>query len=368
MRHDGVRPRLAPNDAAEFRVYQNVRVQNRVGLNLAHRQVVGVDVVERLAEQHRLDALHVHRAVGDAFSVPPMRHGIAGDVAERQFVFVNVPAQHLAGAAIARIPDLHCLCDAVVVNVRFDVADIEVDKLRRLERIRRKRDGLSVARQPLFILNHDGVGGQVLDFLPVPPVIAGHFHEVGTGHAVMEIRHKPGLFDGRGFGIEEEILRLARLDADLAARLGALHLDIVRLDRDLHHLPGLRVGHRHEVRLLVFVAGQNLNVRILHHQGQLLAAQARMAADVGLWRRVPVVPDDAVAEREAVMRGIVKRAIPVVVPEKHVVGIVGRLLGELLVLLRLRLIHDHLVRRGEHAHDARQYPRHGVAEVAGNDR
>ena len=354
---DRVGARALPDDAAELGAGQDVRVLNGARVNLAHRQVGGVEVVQRLPGEDGLDLLDFGGACRRAIRRPHMRDRVARDVGERQVIIPLLMLEHLARALVARVPDADRLGHAIVIHVGADVALVEVNEVLRLELGR-------PLRQPIAAVDpHIKVGAAAGFKIGHNVRVKPHFDEVRSGLELVQVGAKACVVGVHGLLVNEEVFRTQRRHHQPPALVGALQLDVKGRHLHVNHLAGRRVGHRHGVRFRVLRLLNDLHFRVIQHLLERRERHAGMHRHLALFGHVPGGIGNGIAKLEGIEGRIVKDAVAVVEAEEQVIDVIGRLRRALHVLFRLRLKLGHRVGIGEHPHDAREHPRDGVLYV-----
>ena len=358
QRGRGSRSLLVIDRRAESRRAQSFRIDNGALFGRRHRIIVPIGIVEELAGQNRLDPLQVLGVVKDGAGFPLMRDGLAGDVRERNVVLPDFPIQKLTRTRAAGIKGPDRLGNAVTVHVHLDVALVQLNQHHRLVADHVGQHSIVVSGYVLLPRGREAIDRKVLNQLPVK----AHLDQVGTGH-VLRMRQEPCILDAGGLPVQQQFLDA--LDLQPAIAKDALDLDVKGLDRHFHELAG-RGRRKHHLGLAVLL-GDDLDILIRLKDRNLLLGQAGMLGVFTLLFLVPPMLDDAIGEKERVVRGVPQGAISLVVTHENEVHVVRGLLRKRLVAGLLCLVYGHSIGGREYPDDAGQHPADGVGNVAGND-
>ena len=326
-----------------------LRLQHRVGI--AHRAlldnrlkvVLPIEIVECLARQHRLDALDILDIVEQASAFPSMRDNLRRDVRKRIFAdrligqdgVVTAPARH---ADAAKLGDPV----AVIVNTALNLEIL--DTLRRLVANVQTMPPAAPVRIACVVLflgdsrkGRDGV--HLLAIIPHRDQIRPRFRPAAMDD---ELR----ILNRGGVRIDAEFLRRHRHDGQGALRHRALDLD--RVQHRARHEHGREFARQRLAGVL-----QDLNARIGRQLRESLVRQPRMRGKLDPLRRLPPMLDDAIAQQQRVVHRAPHHAIAIAAAQEHVIHVIRRLLGRVLVLAPLRLEFHHAIRGHEGAHERR---------------
>ena len=158
---------------------------------------------------------------------------------------------------------------------------------------------------------------------------------------------------------DEELLRRHGLDANAATADDALYRDVVHQLRFGRHHPG-RIGLRSRVRVRRLL--DDLDVRVLHQHRNLRDIDALVLLAHVFLRVVPPDFNDADLLDQRVLDRSREDLVSLVLRIEHVIDVIRRLLGRLLVLRLTRSELDRVVACGENLHQRRQHPFDGIAD------
>ena len=201
-------------------------------------------------------------------------------------------------------------------------------------------------------------------------LVVAHRHQVRPAHLRLAAR-QCAVIQRHRVRVDEEPLTGHGCGADIALLHHALDLQVMHRHR--HHR---RAGDRHPVRphlrwhfhhFLTLGMFQNLDVLGIHQLGKGVIRQAGVAGHLGLGLFLEIHVQDAIAQQQRVVNGVLNRPVSIAFRQNDVVDVIGRLFRALFVAFVHRLVFgDHLIAENG-ANDRRQHLLDDRPHVAGHD-